>query len=136
MECLVQDIYEEGTRRLLSLKPESVEDVRAAGTVIITPSEKMGQDLSQVKSFLYKNLYTNSHMIEIRDKVHMQVKSLFQTFQERPSLMPKDWYDLRQGQNTEIGKAGIVADYIAGMTDRFAIQQYEKILSKKEFEIA
>lgn len=136
MEYLVTDIYEEGTRRLAVIKPQSVEDIRAAGQVIITLSDQMGQDLRQVKSFLYKNLYTNSHMIDIRDKVHRQVQALFETFQERPSLMPKDWYDLRQGQNSELGKAGIVADYIAGMTDRFAMQQYEKILSKKEFEIA
>lgn len=136
MECLVKDIQEEGARRLAIVKPQSVEDVRAAGQVMITLSDQMGQDLRQVKSFLYKNLYTNQHMIEIRDKVHSQVQALFEAFQERPSLMPKDWYDLRQGQNTEFGKSGIVADYIAGMTDRFAMQQYEKILSKKEFEIA
>lgn len=125
---LVEDVLHQAQHRLSDLAPKSVEDVRSAGHSVVQFSDPIWTDLKVIRKFLFHRMYRAPEVVEMRKKVTRVVMELFPMFMEQPELLPKQWRkDVAEATN-ETALARIVADYIAGMTDRFAIQMHEKHL--------
>ena len=119
---LVEDVIAEARARLVELNPRSARDVREAGRPIARFSDGVWRDLKVIRAFLFQRMYRAPSVVEMRGEVTQIVHDLFPLYMERPDLLPKQWRKDVETAEGETGLARIVADYIAGMTDRFAIQ--------------
>jgi dGTPase len=128
---LVEDVIGVAQRNLEDLQPTSVADVRMAGRPMVQFSPDMWTDLKVIRKFLFTRVYRAPSVVEMRKKVTLVVNELFPLFMEEPELLPKQWRKDVEACAGEIELARIVGDYIAGMTDRFALQEHERLLVEK-----
>jgi dGTPase len=126
---MVADVIETSREKLHASKARTVEDVRALGYPVICFSDAMWQDLGKIRRFLFTRMYRAPAVMKIRAEVTGVVEELFPLFVEKPELMPRDWVNsiARAGTDRTM-LARLVADYIAGMTDRFALQEHERLI--------
>jgi len=123
---MVDDILTETSSRLLDLGPKGVEDIRAHSHAIAGFSEKMRANDAALKKFLFENMYRHYKLNRMTSKAKRVVRELFRLFVAEPECLPGEWRAKTAGPNTEI-TAQAVADYIAGMTDRHAMDEYKKL---------
>ncbi len=126
INAVVTDLIYETRRNLEQAAPESIEDVRQAGRPLASMSEPMLEQHLGLKRFLYKSLYSHERKLEIEDEAKNTVETLFRTFMEDIGALPEQFAKQVQDED-ERGRARVVADYIAGMTDRYAVSEYERI---------
>lgn len=124
---LVEDVIAVGRKNLADLAPKSVEDIRNAGRMMIQFSPELWTDLQVIRRFLFERMYRAPSVVIMRTKVTGVVNSLFPLFMARPELLPARWADDVDVVRDEAALARIVADYISGMTDRFALQEHERL---------
>lgn len=125
---LVEDVIAVSRARLAEAAPQSAADVRHAGRMMVQFSPDLWAQLKVIRQFLFERMYRAPDVVVMRKKVTRVVNELFPLFLEEPELLPKQWRkDVAEAQG-EVALARIVADYIAGMTDRFAIQEHERLL--------
>ncbi len=125
--AVVTDLIEETRRRLESERPQSIDDVRNAGRVLVAMSAAMhGQHVS-MKRFLTKHLYGHEQKLAMTEQAQRIVADLFDAYSEDVSLMPAEYADAAASLDAA-ERARIIADYIAGMTDRYAIAAHEAIV--------
>ncbi|MBC01533.1 MAG: deoxyguanosinetriphosphate triphosphohydrolase [Rhodobacteraceae bacterium] len=123
---MVEDVIEESVRRLTALAPRSVEDIRAASGAVVSFSEGMTASERSVKAFLFANLYRHDSVLAVRKQVAAIVRDLFAAYMETPSLMPEEWHrDLRPDEPDRLARR--VCDFVAGMTDRFAVDEHRRL---------
>jgi dGTPase len=125
---LVEDTITDARTRLADIAPQSVEDVRAAGQPMIRFSDAVFNDLKTIRQFLFERMYRAPDVVEMRAQVTKVVEDLFPFFLGNPEHLPKQWRKDVADAAGETELARIVSDYIAGMTDRFAIQEHERLL--------
>ncbi|NHB77224.1 deoxyguanosinetriphosphate triphosphohydrolase [Rhodobacter calidifons] len=124
---MVEDVIAVAQNRLASAQPKSVDDIRHMGTTIIRFSKPLYQELKAVRSFLFHRMYRAPSVMAVRAEVTRKLDDLFPLFLSRPDLLPPEWQaDVRAAQD-ETALARTVADYVAGMTDRFAIQEHQRL---------
>jgi dGTPase len=123
---MVEDVIAVAKNRLESARPQSVEEIRALGTTVIRFSKPLYQELKAVRSFLFHRMYRAPSVMEERARVTAMLDDLFPLFMSRPDLLPAEWQD-EVKQADELALARHVADYVAGMTDRFAIQEHGRL---------
>ncbi len=129
---LVEDVIGVARGRLAELAPNRVEDIRGAGRAMVQFTPALWTDLKVIREFLFVRMYRAPAVIEMREKVTSVVMELFPLFMEEPELLPKQWRkDVADAGEDETALARIVADYIAGMTDRFAIQEHARLFDRK-----
>lgn len=121
INLLVDDITAASLQRLHELKPQSIDDVRQAGPLICF-SDPMRQASRDLKRFLFANLYRHPAVMAEMNRAKQIVKALFDGFCDQPALLPQQDHD-RAGR--ELHRT--VADYIAGMTDRYALKEHRRI---------
>ena len=124
---LVEDVIAVARRELAALDPRSVDDIRHAGRMIIRFSPVLWDDLKVIRTFLFHRMYRAPTVVEMRRDVTAVVRALFALFMAEPGELPKQWRKDVAEAETEEDLARIVADYIAGMTDRFAIQEHARL---------
>jgi dGTPase len=124
---MVEDVIAVAQNRLASAQPKSVSDIRHMGTTIIRFSKPLYQDLKAVRSFLFQRMYRAPSVMEVRAEVTRKLDDLFPLFLKTPGLLPPEWQADVAAARDETGLARVVADYIAGMTDRFAIQEHARL---------
>jgi dGTPase len=124
---LVEDVIAVARRELAALDPRSVDDIRHAGRMIIRFSPELWDDLKVIRTFLFHRMYRAPSVVEMRRDVTAVVRALFALFMAQPGELPKQWRKDVAEAETEEDLARIVADYIAGMTDRFAIQEHARL---------
>lgn len=122
----VEDVVNEGRRQLSLLDPQSADDIRNADHAVIGFSKDMAAADLSIKGFLYPHMYRHERVMTVRLEAERIVKELFESFMEIPDEMPVEWRRDASSQD-ELQLARRVADYIAGMTDRFAIQEYQRL---------
>jgi dGTPase len=124
---MVEDVIAVAQNRLTSAQPKSVDDIRHMGTTIIRFSKPLYQDLKAVRSFLFHRMYRAPSVMAVRAEVTRMVDDLFPLFLKQPDLLPQEWQgDVRTAADkTQLAR--VVADYVAGMTDRFAIQEHARL---------
>lgn len=125
---LVEDVIDFAQERLRELQPQSVDDVRGAGRTIIRFSDDVFSDLKVIRSFLFDRMYRAPSVVRMRAQVTQVVEELFPYFMAHPDQLPKQWRKDVQEVSGEIDLARIVSDYISGMTDRFALQEHERLI--------
>jgi len=125
---MVEDVIAVAQNRLTAAQPRSVDDIRHMGTTIIRFSKPLYQELKAIRSFLFHRMYRAPSVMEERAKVTRVVNDLFPLFMARPDLLPQEWAADVRAAADEVTLARIVADYVAGMTDRFALQEHQRLL--------
>ena len=125
---LVEDVIGVAQTSLAEIKPDTAEDIRLAGKQIIRFSQPVFDDLKQIRAFLFERMYRAPTVVVMRQQVTQVVRDLFPFFLHHPENLPKQWRKDVEDANSETELARIVSDYIAGMTDRFALQCHEKFI--------
>ena len=127
---MVEDVLTESESRLKDLKPQSADDIRAAGRQMVAFSDGMRKDVDELRAFLFDRMYRHYSINRIHLKVERIVTDLFTAFTKNYTVLPDNWQArVREagGVDNELIRARIVADYIAGMTDRYAIREHERL---------
>jgi dGTPase len=124
---LVEDAVGESARRIAALAPESAEAVRRAGAPVVAFSEPMRAAEASIKDFLYPHMYRHPDVMRVRARADEVLRDLFRRFTTRPADMPEEWRQGLTGDETRLARR--VADYIAGMTDRFAILEHRRLFA-------
>lgn len=126
---MVADVIETSRHALVISKATTAQDIRALGHPVIRFSDQMWQQLREIRHFLFTRMYRAPSVMVIRAEVSRVVEELFALFLDQPALMPADWANsiAAAGQDRTL-LARIVADYIAGMTDRFALQEHDRLI--------
>jgi dGTPase len=127
---MVEDVIGETSRRLKALKPTVAGDIRNAGHAIIAFSPKMATTEKALKAFLHSSLYRHPDVMATMDSAATLVSELFDRYAIDPSALPEGWradvYQL-----PEMQKKRHVADFIAGMTDQFAMREHQRLFDRK-----
>jgi dGTPase len=127
---VVTDLVETTTQALKAAGPKTIDDVRVRNTPLVGLSDAVEHEHRELKVFLRDHVYRHYRVLRMTNKAHNVVTSLFKVFIDRPELLPKEHFEAaRESRNDEPGRARAraVADYIAGMTDRYAIVEYERV---------
>ncbi|PTQ75277.1 deoxyguanosinetriphosphate triphosphohydrolase [Celeribacter persicus] len=124
---MVEDVIAIASNRLESAQPECAQDIRDMDRTIIRFSKPFFQNLKAIKSFLFKRMYRAPSVVKERKRVTEMINALFPLFMEKPELLPAEWRHEVDGVQSDTELARLVLDYVAGMTDRFAIQEYERL---------
>ena len=124
---VVTDLIENTRRNLELAKPKSIDDVRKAGKMLVEMSQDIFDQHRSLKRFLQRHLYSHEKKLEMTARVQTVVSDLFELFTRDTSLMPQEFAKAASKQD-EGGRARVVADYIAGMTDRYAIAEHERVV--------
>lgn len=123
---MVEDILAESRNRLADAKPQSVDDVRNYGEPLFGFSDEMAKNDRELKEFLFPNMYRHYKLNRMTSKARRVVKDLFELFLSEPGTMPTEWQRGTNGPGDEL-TARLVADYIAGMTDRHALDEHRRL---------
>lgn len=124
---MVEDVIAVAQNRLTAAQPQSVDDIRHMGTTVIRFSKPLYQELKAVRSFLFHRMYRAPSVMAVRAEVTRMVDDLFPLFLKQPDLLPSEWQADVSASQGETDLARVVADYVAGMTDRFAIQEHARL---------
>jgi dGTPase len=123
---MVHDVIAESGRRIAALAPGDVEAIRGASGPVVGFSEAMAAANREIKTFLFARMYRHWRVNRMAHKAKMVTKALGTLFLERPYLLPDDWR-VRAGKAESEQAAAAVRDYVAGMTDRFALDEYARV---------
>ncbi len=127
---MVDDVLSETAKRLEMVNPESPDDIRNAGMQVVAFSKEMHENVQYLRDFLFERMYKHYTINRIGIKVERIVGDLFKAFHKNYKLLPDNWQRRIieiDAQGDERLRARIVADYIAGMTDRYAIREHERL---------
>ncbi|MCB1507763.1 MAG: deoxyguanosinetriphosphate triphosphohydrolase [Hyphomicrobiaceae bacterium] len=124
--AMVEDVLAEATRRLDAVRPQSLNDVAQASRPLIAFSAEMAETDRQIKGYLFPALYRHPRVVKIRTEAARVVTDLFALYMQRPQEMPEVW---QKGVSHDDPQrlARRVCDYIAGMTDRYALIEHRRL---------
>ena len=126
INALVNDLIKTTNNRLKELNLDSIDAVRKHSSPIVGFSDVMLEQHIELKSFLMKNLYRHEKVLEMTSQAKAVIELLFQQYMEQPKKMSEEFYQKALMCKYK-NKARIVADYISGMTDRFAIREHKRL---------
>jgi len=126
VSALIGDLMAETRKRLAAANPRSVADIRCMGRPAAALSSDMHKNLLLLKDFLLARMYRHPRVTESMSKAKRVVAELFAAFTTSSALMPEDWHAACAGPG-DPQTARVVRDYIAGMTDRFALLEHRRI---------
>ena len=125
-----EDLIRSSTRIIAAAAPASIADVRNAAQPLIALSDAVAAEHLELKRFLREHVYKNYRVLRMTAKARKVLQALFEAFFASPELMPPEHQAIAKRKQDKAGATGLaraVADYIAGMTDRYAILEYERV---------
>ncbi len=129
----INNVIDTSLAQLDALQPSHIDEIRMADEHLITFSALMYQKHLELKQFLQSQLYQHYRVRRMSYKSHMIIKRLFDVFMNDPYLLPLETLvevqRLQEQLGNDAGRARAIADYIAGMTDRYAIVEYERLFN-------
>jgi len=131
INAMVEDVLGETRRRLEQAAATSVADIRALGQPVVAFSPHMAATDRTVKAFLYKRMYEHWKLNRSHSKARRVVTDLFGLLFAEPNCLPPPWRERAEQAGTQ-ARARLVADYIAGMTDRFALDEHKRLFDLYE----
>jgi dGTPase len=131
IHAMVLDVLAETRARIAKNRIASVEQVRTLGRPLVAFSADMEKQVRALKEFLRANMYRHWRVNRMTSKARRVVKELFTFFLAEPECLPVEWQKLA-AKPASRQTAEVVADFIAGMTDRFAIDEHERVFNPKE----
>jgi dGTPase len=133
INTLVSDLIRQSERNIAAQNPATLEDVRGAAAMIAF-SPAMRERQRALKSFLHTHLYRHYHVMRMSIKAQRIIGDLFGIFMADDRLLPPQFRP--PAGHAEAGRARAVADYIAGMTDRYAIREHRRIFAVEEMPVS
>ncbi|PIB96686.1 deoxyguanosinetriphosphate triphosphohydrolase [Caulobacter sp. X] len=124
--AMIDDVMGETLQRAAATGVQSADDVRALDHALVAFSPDMAEDLARLRSFLYERMYRHWRVNRTRSQARRILGEMFALFLKEPEVLPTYWFAKSQNRD-EAGRARVVCDYIAGMTDRFAIEEHRKL---------
>ena len=121
---MVGDVLAETTARLERAGVGSIDEVRAADGPFAGFSEQLSNEERDLKAFLYSTLYNAAELVPVRDEAQRVIANLFEAYRADPSLLPPGW----RFDGDEVQRVRSIGDFIAGMTDRFAVARHESLI--------
>lgn len=123
---MVEDVIRHAQACLDALEPRSPHDVHTAGRMIVGFSDSMRTQEKALKAFLYENLYFHESVMRVRKSADRIVRELFDAYFADGQCMPEGWRDVR-AQADPTARARLVADFLAGMTDTYAVREHRRL---------
>ncbi len=124
----IEDAIVESERRIRAAGVRTIEEARAAGRPLVGLSAAFAAADAEIKRFLFANMYRHADVTRVRFKADLVVRRLFAAFMGNPAAMPREWASAAGAPASD--RARSAADYIAGMTDRFAIAEHRRIFDE------
>jgi dGTPase len=126
ISCLIGSVAQETGNRLKTAQPRSVEDVRTGGRTLIAFSPEVAEAEAGIKAFLKMRMYRHEWVMRIMGDAERIVSDLFARYQQEVSELPAEW---RDGVEREVegSRARRIGNFIAGMTDRFALTEHQRL---------
>jgi dGTPase len=121
---MVEDVLAETERRVADTGVQTIDDVRVAGRSLVGFSDGLAEEERELKRFLYDRLYGSAELNAVREEAQRVVSGLAAAYRNDPSLLPEGW----QRGVDNIERVRTIGDFIAGMTDRFAIARHEELV--------
>jgi dGTPase len=118
---MVEDVLVESAGRLAASGAQSAQDIRLLGRPVVQFSAPLWDELKEIRAFLFGHMYRHETVKKMRVETAQVVRDLFAAFMADPTRLPQGWQ-----ASGELAQARKISDYIAGMTDRFALQQHKK----------
>ncbi|MHA1599531.1 MAG: dGTP triphosphohydrolase, partial [Alphaproteobacteria bacterium] len=126
IDHMVNDLLAETKQRLTALSPCKAQDIRGAGTPMVAFSERMRDNDRTLKAFLFTRMYRHDRVVRMISVAHGVVQDLFTLYMADSNRLPAEWQADIANQN-DVSRARVIADYIAGMTDRFALVEHQRL---------
>ena len=126
---VVTDLIETSRARLADAGVKTIEDVRRQPAPLIGYSDGMRELTLELKRFLRRHLYTHPRVRKVTDEAVQVIRDLFALFMEDPARLPPQYREKALGAEDVAACARVIADYIAGMTDRYAYREHERLTS-------
>src|SRR5690606_23362937 len=124
--AMIADVLAETRARIAADGVETAEDVRAARRTLVQFSDAMMSDLGRLRAFLHERMYRHYRVTRTRSQAKRLLGEMFALFLAEPDTLPPEWA-ARAGGDDEARRARAVCDYIAGMTDRFAVEEHRRL---------
>lgn len=131
---MVEDVIAVAQGRLGALDPASADEIRALDRPIIRFSKPLFQNLKAIKAFLFTRMYRAPSVMDERARVTAMLDTIFPMMLDDPRLMPDDWQAEALAAPGRTERARVVLDYVAGMTDRFAIAEHGRLTGERPEE--
>ena len=132
IDRMVQSLIGETRARLDRYKPETPADIRSLPEPVVALSDDMLTANKTLKSFLFDRMYRHYRVNRMTSQARRVVKELFSVFLEEPECLPTRWREAFAVTDGATARARLVSDYIAGMTDRFALDEHQRLFSPYE----
>lgn len=123
---MVYDVVEQARSRVEVAKPRNVHDVRMAKGALIGFSKELNKECDDLRDFLFSWVYRNDHVMSVVERAETIVRDLFSRYMEDAEAMPDNWQKRAHGLDDQ-GRAEVVCDFIAGMTDRYAVNEHRRL---------
>jgi dGTPase len=124
---LIGAVISETRRRLDAVKPKSVDDVRSHGDVLVAFSADVAQAEAEIKAFLKLRMYRHPRVMRVMGEAESIVFDLFARYQKNTGDLPAEWLPPGNGSETETERVRRIGNFIAGMTDRFALTEHQRL---------
>jgi len=124
---LIVDVVEETGRRIRDAGIETLDDVRRADRPLVGFSREVRRLNAGMKRFLFRNMYRHYRVVRMAEKARRVVQELFCAYMENPAMLPPGVLDQTPEKGDDASRARAIADYIAGMTDRYALDEYRRL---------
>ncbi|NRA30639.1 MAG: deoxyguanosinetriphosphate triphosphohydrolase [Parvularculaceae bacterium] len=123
---MVADVLAETGRRLEASDPQHADEIRLADRATASFSDEMTEQLTVLRKFLFSQMYRHHKVNAVRSQAKRIVRDLFLLYKEEPEVLPPAWFARQEGESME-KRMRVICDYIAGMTDRYAIHEHKRL---------
>ena len=128
ISCMIDDLVIATKENINKYKPKNSEDIRLLNAPIMSFSLNMKENMKEIRKFLTLKMYKHSEINRMTSKAKRIITDLFQIYANEADCLPEDWRKIVEDPKKDItSRNRIIADYIAGMTDRFAINEHRKL---------
>jgi dGTPase len=125
ISAMIEDAVAETRRRLAELAPRSAPEIRQAPMPVVAFSEPMRRQLEALRAFLFSRVYRHERIVRIMGEAEAVVRDLFRGYSADPIALPPEWREQAPGEERAFSRH--IADFIAGMTDRFALAEHRRL---------
>ena len=126
---LIDNLQQQTRKNLEEKKIQTLDDVRQKGKKLVALSPEMQKKTAELKKFLFENMYCHWRVVRMAEKAKRTIRDLFQAYLSNPKILPEEFYDRIEKEGSTKRH---ICDYIAGMTDRFALQEHKKLFDPEE----
>ncbi|MCX5515140.1 deoxyguanosinetriphosphate triphosphohydrolase [Kaistia algarum] len=123
---MIEDVISQSIARIETLNPHDADDIRHAPHAVIAFSEAVAIGDREIKRYLKKNVYRHEKIMSVMRSAEDIVRRLFERYWRDPGALPEEWRLACEGVG-EARRARAIADFLAGMTDRYAIREYQRL---------